>query len=61
MTIPVSKITIYKGGNSKIESLEQVDDCHKLAEMAEAGGKVTSRKKKDHEDVFHDVQIKGVN
>ncbi len=59
MTIPVSKITIYPGGGSKIEGLEKAKDCYKLGEMGKAAGKIESRKKKDHEDVYQDIHTKG--
>jgi len=58
MTIPVSKITVWPGGHSIIDGQEKVDDCHKLGEMAEAAGKIESRKKKDHTPVYQDVHAK---
>lgn len=58
MTIPVSKITIYPGGHSKIEGMEQVDDCFKLGRMGEAAGKIESRKKKEHPPLRQDVHAR---
>lgn len=55
------KISIFPGGGSKIEGLEKSEECHKLGEMARAAGKVTSQKKKDHDEVYQDVHAKGGN
>ena len=57
--LPNSKITIGKDGSSKIEGLEQTEDCHKLSEMGAAAGKVIKDDDKDHTPVHQEVHLKG--
>jgi hypothetical protein len=59
--IPNTKITVFPGGNSKVEGLEKSENCYKLNEMGKAAGKVESEKKKDHTPVYQDVNVKGGN
>ena len=51
------KISIFPGGRSEIEGLEQSDECHKLGELGRAAGKVVEEKKKDHAEVYRDVHL----
>jgi len=59
--IPKTKITVFPGGNSKVEGMEKADDCYKLNEMSRAAGKVESEKEKDHTPVYQDINVKGDN
>ena len=59
--IPNTKITIFPGGDSKIEGQENVDDSYKLNEIGRVAGKVKSEKKKDHTPVYQDINVKGGN
>jgi hypothetical protein len=57
--LPNTKIIIKANGDSVIEGLEKTEQCHKLTEMGQAAGKVTSSKPKDHTPVYHTVSQKG--
>jgi len=61
MSIPKATITVYPGGGSRIEGVEKTADCFKLGKMAEAAGKIESRKKKDHPPAKQDAHVKGGN
>ena len=57
--LPNSKITVFPDGNSRIDSEEKSEQCHKLSELAKAAGKVTSDEDKDHTPVYQTVHQKG--
>ena len=57
--LPKTKIVIYPDGNSKVEGMEQSDQCFKLKELSRQAGKVTEEKDKDHTPVYQDVNQKG--
>lgn len=56
--LPNTKIVIGKDGSSKIEGMEQSDQCYKLREMGRRAGKVTKEEDKDHTPVYQDVHQK---
>lgn len=53
--LPNTKIVIGKSGDSRIESQEKSDQCHKISDLGRAAGKVTSDQEKDHVPVYQDV------
>jgi len=56
MAFPNCTITIYPDGkDAQIESLEHSPQCHKLSELGQRAGKVTSNKTKDHPPVTQHV------
>lgn len=56
---PKTQITIKPDGSSKIEGLEQSDNCSKLSELGQVAGKVISDEDKEHQPVHQDVNRKG--
>lgn len=56
--LPKSQIIIKPNGDSHVEGMEQSDDCHKLNEMANDAGKVTSQEDKEHQPVYQDINRK---
>lgn len=59
MSIPPATITVYPGGSSRVEGMEQTKDCFKLGKMAESAGKIKERKKKEHPPLRQDVHANG--
>jgi hypothetical protein len=55
MSFPTSRIVISKNGDSRIEGLEQSEQCYKLSELGKSAGKVVKDDAAEHTPVYQDV------